>query len=87
MSSETKSKEYKLIVNKKEQDWPNEFITGAEVKTLAGSASDWVVNLSVPGAGEDPEIGDTQKVNLSLDAEPKGVKRFTTRKPTSSPGV
>jgi hypothetical protein len=86
MNAETKKEEYKLIVNKKQHDWPQQFITGADVKTLAGSPADWVVNLSAPGGGEDPEISDDQKVDLSLQADPKGEKRFTTRKPTSSPG-
>ena len=86
MADDKKTDAEKLIVNKKEQDWPKQFINGAEIKTLAGSPADWVVNMSVPGGGEDPEIGNTQEVDLSLGAEPKGVKRFTTRKPTSSPG-
>lgn len=86
MSTEAKKEEYKLIVNKKQHEWPQQFITGAEVKKLADSPADWVVNLSVPGGGEDPEISDDQKVDLSLHAEPNGEKRFTTRKPTSSPG-
>jgi hypothetical protein len=81
-----KDKDFKLIVNKKEQEWPNEFIKGAEIKTLAGSPADWVVNQSFPGGGEDPEIGDAQEVDLKKEAEPNGIKRFTTRKPTSSPG-
>lgn len=85
MAEDKKSNE-KLIVNKKEHEWPKQFIHGAEIKTLAGSPADWVVNMSVPGGGEDPEIGDAQEVDLSLNAEPKGVKRFTTRKPTTSPG-
>lgn len=81
-----KGKKYKLIVNKDEQEWGQQFITGTEIKVLAGSPADWVVNQKVPGAGEDPEIGNDQKVDLDLQAEPHGVKRFTTRKPTTSPG-
>ena len=77
--------EYKLIVNKQPKEWPKRFITGAEIKTLAGSPADWVVNQSVPGP-TDPEIGNEQRVDLSQDAPPPGVKRFTTRKPTTSPG-
>lgn len=33
----------------------------------------------------DPEIADAQTVHLDEKAEPKGIKRFTTRKPTTSP--
>jgi hypothetical protein len=78
--------EFKLIVNKRDKEWPEEFITGAEIKKLAESPADWVVNQIVPGPGEDPEISDTQKVDLKEDARPDGIKRFTTRKPTTSPG-
>lgn len=78
--------DFKLIVNKKPETWPHQFITGAEIKKLADSPADWVVNQIVPGPGEDPEIDDAQKVDLSEQAPPPGVKKFTTRKPTTSPG-
>lgn len=79
--------EYQLIVNKKEKPWASQFITGGEIRTLSVSPSDWVVNQVVPGPGEDPEIGDSQRVDLAKDAEPQGIKRFTTRKPSTSPGT
>jgi hypothetical protein len=78
--------EYELIVNKKEYKWPNEEITGAEIKKLAGSPEEWVVNEIVGGSGEDPEIGNQQPVNLNPEAPPKGIKRFITRKPKTAPG-
>ena len=78
--------EFQLIVNKKEHRWPKEEITGAEIKKLAGSPEDWVVNEIVGGAGEDPEIGNQQPVDLKLDTPPKGIKRFITRKPKTAPG-
>ena len=78
--------EYKLIVNKVDHDWPERHINGAQILTLAGSPTDWVVNQLVPGAGEDPEIGPAQSVDLDLQAEPHGVKRFQTRKPKTNPG-
>lgn len=83
---QTKPKEYELIVNKKPEKWPQQFITGAQIKVLAGSPVDWVVNQVVPGPGEDPEIADGQSVDLDNAALPHGVKKFTTRKPTTSPG-
>lgn len=82
----TSKEQYQLIVNKKEQQWDRQFITGSEIRTLAGSPPDWVVNQVVPGPGEDPEIGDSQRVDLTKDAEPHGIKKFTTRKPSTSPG-
>jgi hypothetical protein len=78
--------EHKLIVNKVEKHWPDRYISGAQILELAGSPSDWVVNQLVPGGGEDPEIGPTQKVDLDLKAEPEGVKKFQTRKPKTNPG-
>lgn len=78
--------EFELIVNKAPKKWAEQFINGAQIKTLAGSPADWVVNQIVSGPGEDPEIGDTQPVDLDQKADPKGIKRFITRKPTTSPG-
>jgi len=79
--------QYQLMVNKKEHPWEQQFINGTEIKVLAGSPADWVVNQVVPGPDEDPEIGNAQSVDLAKDAEPHGIKKFTTRKPTTSPGA
>jgi len=81
-----KPKEFELIVDKQLKTWPNQMINGSQIKGLAGSPSDWVVNQIVPGPGTDPEIGDGQDVDLDKNAAPKGEKRFTTRKPATSPG-
>jgi hypothetical protein len=78
---------FHLIVNRVEKTWPHEEISGAEIKQLAQSPPDWVVNQIAPGPGEDPEVGDTQLVHLDEKAPPKGVKRFTTRKPATNPGA
>lgn len=78
--------EYSLIINKKQHEWDQRLINGAQIKELAGSPKDWVVNQIVPGPGEDPEVKDDQKVDLDKKAEPEGEKKFTTRKPTTSPG-
>lgn len=79
-------KTFKLIVNKAEKDWPEQFISGAQILSLAGSPSDWVVNQLVPGAGEDPEIPPTRTVDLDMQVEPQGIKKFQTRKPKTNPG-
>ena len=79
--------DYKLIVNTVEKNWSERQIKGAQILELAGSPSDWVVNQLVPGPGEDPEIGPAQQVDLDLQAEPHGVKRFQTRKPKTTPGA
>jgi len=89
MNSEQDKKErekFHLIINKKPSEWPEQFINGAQIKELAGSPKDWIVNQIVPGPGDDPEIKDDQKVDLATQAQPPGEKKFTTRKPTTSPG-
>ena len=78
--------DFNLIVNKAEKKWAEQFITGAQILELASSPADWVVNQLVPGPGEDPEIGLSQKVDLDHGAEPKGIKKFQTRKPKTNPG-
>ena len=45
-------KPFKLIVNKAEKDWAEQFISGEQILSLAGSPSDWVVNQIVPGPGD-----------------------------------
>jgi hypothetical protein len=78
---------YKLIVNKHEKEWLERYIKGRQILELAGSPQDWVVNQLVPGGGEDPEIGPDQSVDLDPEADPKGIKKFQTRKPKTNPGA
>jgi len=79
-------KKYELIINKKPFEWPNQLISGADILKLAGSPTDWIVNEIIDGPGDDPEVGPSQEVDLDPKAEPKGTKRFTTRKPKTNPG-
>ena len=83
---QNRKRHYKLIVNHIEKEWPRRYITGAEILTLAGSPVDWIVNQIVPGRGEDPEISAQQQVDLSDETEPRGIKKFQTRKPKTNPG-
>ncbi|HMG47889.1 MAG TPA: multiubiquitin domain-containing protein [Allosphingosinicella sp.] len=76
-------KEFELQVNRKPYKWPDASVTGAEIKTLAGSPPDFVVNQIVDGPGEDPEISDNQPVDLSKP----GIEKFVTRKPKTTPGA
>lgn len=77
---------YRLYVNRDEKTWEARYITGEEILELAQSPDNWVVNQIVPGPGEDPEIGKQQEVDLDMQSEPEGIKRFKTRKPDTSPG-
>ena len=73
---------FKLMINRKQHEWPAPSITGTDIKQLAGSPVDYVVNQLVSGPGEDPEIADAQPVDLSGP----GVEQFVTRKPKTTPG-
>lgn len=75
--------EYKLLINRRPYEWPEAKISGAEIKNLAGSPADYVVNQRIAGPGEDPEVGDQEYADLS----PDGVEQFTTRKPKTTPGA
>jgi Multiubiquitin len=46
---------HELIINRKPFTWPKEEIDGRQIKELAGSPADWVVNQIVDGPGEDPD--------------------------------
>jgi hypothetical protein len=46
-TNDNKNEQYKLIVNKKEKEWGEQFITAAQILTLAESPSDWVVNMLI----------------------------------------
>ena len=84
---EIERERFKLIVNREEKDWPERHIKGRQILELAGSPADWVVNQLVTGSGEDPEIGPDESVDLDFEAEPKGIKKFQTRKPKTNPGA
>jgi hypothetical protein len=74
---------FEIQVNRKPYKWPNAIITGAEIKALAQSPADWVVNQIVDGPGEDPEVADGQQIDLST----VGIEKFITRKPKTTPGA
>jgi hypothetical protein len=73
---------FKIIVDRKPHDWPEPFITGAQIKRLAGvdqaSFDAW---QDVPGP-EDLLIPDDKKVDL----RPPQVERFFTGKKTTTEG-
>jgi hypothetical protein len=74
-------KEYKLLVDQKPYQWPEEFITGIQIKNLAGVDQSYGVWQQLPGP-DDPEINDNEKVDLK---EP-GRERFFTGKKTTTEG-
>ena len=82
MSEEKKKETYKIIVDRRPHDWHQPFITGAEIKRLAGvdqAAFDaW---QDVPGP-EDVLVADDRKVDL----REKGTEKFFTGKKTTTEG-
>lgn len=87
MSNDDKVKvkpdKFEIQINRKPYKWDNSVITGAEIKQLAESPVDFVVNQIIDGPGEDPEIADAQAVDLSEH----GIEKFVTRKPKTTPGA
>ncbi len=68
--------EFHLTIDHKPYTWPEQFITGAQIKHLAGiTQSDYGVWRLVPGPGDDEPVGDNERTELSHDA---GHNRFIT---------
>jgi len=76
MKTETQEKEkgYHIMIDQKPYNWPNQFITGADIKSLANVDMGFGVWLKVNGPGDDIPIGDQEKVDLS----PNGREHFFT---------
>lgn len=66
----------KLVVNKKNYDWHQEYITGAEIRKIAGIDSEDKIYLKITDPWDDELILDETKVNL---ARP-GIEDFYTSK-------
>ncbi len=64
----------KLVVNKKNYDWYHEYITGAEIRKIAGISNDSKIYLKIVDPWDDELILDDTKVNL---ARP-GIEDFYT---------
>lgn len=54
-----------LNVEGKEYEWPHQFITGAEIKKLAGIPPEEELYLTVADPWDDESIGDDSKVDLA----------------------
>jgi hypothetical protein len=74
-------KQYKIIIDQKPHEWGEQFITGLEIKKLAGVDPSYGVWQQLPGPN-DPEVSDTQKVDLSQP----GTEKFFTGKKTTTEG-
>ncbi len=73
---------FRIIVDQKQHLWPTQFITGLQIKELAGvDASTFDAWQDVPGP-EDELVGDGTKIDLSEH----GVEKFFTGKKTTTEG-
>ncbi len=84
MSAEDKKppKKFEIFVDQKKHEWPNQFISGLEIKRLAGvDPATYDAWQDVRGP-EDLLIDDNTKVDLSQP----GVERFFTGKKTTTEG-
>lgn len=79
--SEQHSKIFRIIVDHKSHEWHEPFITGAQIKVLAGVDSAYGVWQDIPGP-IDPPVEDDQQVDLRKP----GVERFFTGKKTTTEG-
>lgn len=73
---------YKILINQKPYEVDNQFITGAQIKALAGSPANYGVWLKVNGPDPDKEIGDNEQVDLGQP----GREHFFTGARTTTEG-
>lgn len=82
MSEEKKKETYKIIVDRRPHDWHEPFITGADIKRLAGvDQATFDAWQDVPGP-EDALVADDRKVDL----RERGTEKFFTGKKTTTEG-
>lgn len=65
---------FKFKVDNKQFEQKEQYITGAQIKTLVNAPAAYGVWLVVPGPAEDDEIGDGEKADLGRP----GVEKFIT---------
>ena len=82
MSEEKKKETYKIIVDRRPHDWHEPFVTGADIKRLAGvDQATFDAWQDVPGP-EDVLVADDRKVDL----RDRGTEKFFTGKKTTTEG-
>ena len=78
----TKKSTYNILVDQKPFDWEDQFITGAQLKQLAGVDANYGVWFKVNGPGDDVEIQDNEPFDLSQP----GREHFFTGSKTTTEG-
>jgi len=75
---ETEHKPLPLVIDGKEYKWEHQYITGAQIKELAGIPKEDEIFLKIKDGYKDELIPDHEKVDL---ARP-GIDHFYSKKPT-----
>jgi len=82
LAENRKEESFKIIVDRKPHKWPEPFITGAQIKRVAGvDLATFDAWQDVPGP-EDILVGDHEKIDLRKP----GTERFFTGKKTTTEG-
>jgi hypothetical protein len=76
-----KEKPFHILVDQRPHEWQEPFITGVQIKQLAGVDASYGVWLNLPGP-EDPMIADDQAVDLRVP----GVEKFFTGRRATTEG-
>lgn len=79
-SAEAGRKQYKLFVDGRQYDWDKQYISGTELRALAGIGSGVQVFLEEPGS-EKPDRVVPPDASINLD-DP-GVEKFYTVPPAT----
>jgi len=80
-SSEKHPEVFRILVDQRPHEWHDRYITGAQIKVLAGVDQSFGVWQDVPGP-IDPPVEDGEKVDLSRP----GVEKFFTGIKTTTEG-
>lgn len=74
---------YKFKIEEVTYEWPTQFITGAEVRSVGpGIPNNMDLFLKVKG-----HTGRLIKNDEKVDLDEKGIERFYTQESTSTPGA
>jgi hypothetical protein len=75
MTNENSKKDYKLLINNKPFEWPEQFIPGSEVRKLGQISEDDDLYLKVNGQEEDKLISN----DTNIDLDKPGVEHFFSK--------
>jgi len=82
MEKSKKEENYEITIDQKHYKVKDRFITGSQIKSLAGVPSTYGVWLKVKGPHNDKEIMDDEKVDL----KEHGAEHFFTGSKTTTAG-